>query len=177
MIIMIFSLAIGISSRSRMKRILISWGRWYEDLVSLGSKGSALLGKCLKIVFFFWGLTFAWFADPLMTIMTPGVSKWLILRVFFWFLDKNAYVFLFWGQLFFSRGHLLELLWPFFSLFFVFMNVLLLLFLSFFKEKREKTTQNSQKPRLGSMGSKGSAHFKDLCGKKKSFISWYISYI
>ncbi len=142
-----------------------------------GVKGVSSFGKSVWSCVFFWGLTFAWFADPLMTIMTPGVSTWLILRVFLWFLDKNAYVFLFWGQLFFSRGHLLELLWPFFSLFFVFMNVHLLLFLSFFKEKREKTTQNSQKPRLGSMGSKGSAHFKDLCGEKNRSFSWYISYI
>lgn len=132
-----------------------------------GVKGVSSFGKSVWSRVFFWGLIFAWFADPLMTIMTPGVSTWLISRVFLWFLDKNAYVFLFWGQLFFSRGHLLEPIWPFFSLFFVFMNVRLLLFLSFFKEKREKTTQNSQNPRLGSMGSKGSRNIKDFCGEKK----------
>jgi hypothetical protein len=135
------------------------WGQW-------GQRGQHFWEKCLKLCFF-WGLTFAWFADPLMTIMTPGVSTWLILRVFLWFLDKNAYVFLFWGQLFFSRGHLLELLWPFFSLFFVFMNVHLLLFLSFFKEKREKNNAEFTKTKIGVKGVKGVKEYKRLLWRKK----------
>lgn len=168
MTIMIFSLAIGISSRSRMKRILISWGRWYEDLGSMGSLGSAVLGKVFETVFFLWGQVFAWFADPLLIIMTPGVSNWLILRVFLMISWQKCLCILVLGSAFFLSGSLKRVDFdPILCVFCIYECSFCFFFFLFLKKKEKKQRRIHKTKEWGQRGLWGQQILTKVYRKKK----------